>query len=447
MPAVRPAGPFPIDGINLDTWIVRFDKSGICASPQTRALLLDKLAANPTAPIVFFSHGWNNDFADALALYKSFLQHFQKVLQDHPMQGTAPTFVGITWPSMWLPSDSGPQMAGAGGSAKDIADISSVAGAVGDLVEALPRTTNRQRFYELTEARQVSTDEARELARMLQTIVTSSDDGAAEDASSEDALLRAFGALQSAAGAAQSSDDLGEGGVVTAAGTGAAPAAAGLPAFLDPRWAVRLGTLYLMKDRAGTVGSAGAGELLRDMLQRTTGPIHAVGHSFGGKVMLSAIAALANGTRPVQSLLLLQPAVSHLSFAQTVPGRTGSGGYRVVLDRVAKPILSTFSTHDFPLHTIYHLALLRRADLGELQIAAAVTTAGNPPNAYAALGGYGPRGADEHLVDGLPAPGQDIDPKGKRIVGLDGSKDKRIDSHGGVANPYTAWALRTLMNS
>jgi pimeloyl-ACP methyl ester carboxylesterase len=201
-----------------------------------------------------------------------------------------------------------------------------------------------------------------------------------------------------------------------------------------------------MKDRAGTVGATGASALLHDLLQRTNAPVHAVGHSYGGKLLMSAIATQPAGTKPVKSLLLLEPAVSHLCFAATVPGRAGPGGYRQVLDRVVNPVLTTYSANDFPLHAIYHLALLRRSDLGELKIAAALTPAGNPPNDYAALGGYGPRGAAEHLIAEIPAPGEAIDMAGARIVGLDGSLNKRISSHGDVANPYTAWALRTLMN-
>jgi hypothetical protein len=445
MPAVRPASPFPIEGINFETWVIRFDKHGICTSPETQALLLQRLAAKPCAPVLLFSHGWNNDFADAVALYKTFLGQFQAILQDHPLEGAAPIFVGITWPSVWLPSDSGPRMAAQPGSPGEISEISSVDSAVNQLADALPQTTDWRRFYRLTESNQISLNEARELARMLQPIVRASDDGATEAASSEDAIVEAFGELQRVAGDRSSPDDLEEVGTVTGADT-APIAAAGLPAWLDPRWAVRLGTLYLMKDRAGTVGANGVCAMLAEMLERTHGPIHAIGHSFGAKVMLSAAAALPNGTRRLQSLLLLQPAISHLSFAQTVPGQEGPGGYRVLLDRVAKPIFSTFSAHDFPLHTIYHRALLRRTDLGELKIAAAATTAGNPPSAYAALGGYGPRGADEHLIDGIPAPGERIDTNGKRIVGINGSKDSRIDSHGGVATAYTAWALRTLMD-
>jgi hypothetical protein len=447
MPATRPAGPYPIEGIDLDTWLVRFDKNGVCSSPQTRAKLLDHLASKPGAPVLFFSHGWNNDFADAVALYRKFLGHLQQILSDHPLAGPGPIFVGITWPSIWLPSDSGPQMAAAGSAAGD-RETSSVDSAVKQLADALPATTNWQRFYELTETEKMSEAEAREFARMLQPIIEPSADGVAEEAASEEAIVRTFAALQQADGRPPSSDDdLDEVGTVTEAGAGAGPAAAGWwPTFLDPRWAVRLATLYLMKDRSGTVGANGARALLHDMLQRTAAPIHAIGHSYGCKVMLSAIAAQPQAAPKVRSLLLLQPAVSHLSFARTVPGREGPGGYRTVLDRVAKPIFSTFSAHDTPLHTIYHLALLRRADLGELRIAAGPTPAGNPPSAYAALGGYGPRGADEHLIDGIPAPGQAIDAKGKRIVGIDGTRDRRIDSHGGVATPHTAWALRTLMS-
>jgi hypothetical protein len=158
------------------------------------------------------------------------------------------------------------------------------------------------------------------------------------------------------------------------------------------------------------------------------------------------LSALTKGpmSRKVQSLLLLQPAVSHLSFAATVPGRAGPGGYRGVLDQVAGAIYSTFSEHDVPLHTIYHNALLRDADLGDLRIAAKITAAGNPPNRYAALGGYGPRGADEILIEPIPAPGEKMPASvnGKRLVGIDGSQGNRIDGHGGVANPHTTWALR-----
>jgi hypothetical protein len=142
-----------------------------------------------------------------------------------------------------------------------------------------------------------------------------------------------------------------------------------------------------------------------------------------------------------------KPAISYLSFAAHVPGRDAPGGYRDTLDLVESPIFSTYSASDFPLHAIYHLALLRQKDLGEAQIAAAPTTAGSPPSVYAALGGYGPRDAAEQLIDPIPLRGEQVNyPQDARIVGFDGSVGNRIDSYGGVANPSTAWLLRAQLS-
>jgi hypothetical protein len=155
--------------------------------------------------------------------------------------------------------------------------------------------------------------------------------------------------------------------------------------------------------------------------------------------MLSALAAGAVPRR-VHSLLLLQPAVSHLCFADQVPGTTRTGGYRMVLDRVARPILSTFSAHDVPLTKIFHVALRRDADLGEAQIAA-----GEPPSVYAALGGFGPRRSGEQLIDILDAPQPYDLGSGARIYGIRGTRT--IAGHGAISNESTWWALYTLASS
>ncbi len=445
MPSVGSVGPFPIQGINLETWLVRFDKNGVCSSPDTRAALLAALAAKQDSPILFFSHGWNNDFFDAVSLYQRFLTRFQEVLQSNPLPGPAPIFIGITWPSIWLPSETGPQLAGAG--ATSVGQRSEADAVTQELLDILPTNTNWERFYQLIHAPQLSQSEARELAGLLKPALQPDDVGAREAAASEDKIVETLNTLQASQGGAPAArDDIDNIGTVRGTAGAAEPGAAGFPAFLDPRWAVRLASLYIMKDRAGRVGANGVAVLLHDIQQSTQAPLHIIGHSFGAKVMLSALAAQAAGGQRARSLLLLQPAVSHLSFAQTVPGRPGPGGYRNVLDRIVNPIVATYSANDVPLHTIYHLALLRRGDLGELEIAATETTAGNPPNAYAALGGYGPRGAGERLLDTIPGPGEAIDLAGRRIIGLDGSRANRIDSHGGVATPFTAWTLRTLMS-
>jgi hypothetical protein len=437
MPAVRPPGPYPLPGISMECWLVRFDKDGTCTSPRTRDALLDKIS-DTDQPIIFFSHGWNNDFADAVDLYRRFLENFEEVAKAHPTGGKPPIFVGVTWPSIWLPSDSGPQMAGAGDTAAQANEP-----VLQEIASKLTSPADRARLYELLEADKVSMTEARELARLLKPAINpGANEGPAEADVNEDNIVAAMTDIQLAGqGGSPADDDIDAIGTVGGTGPGEV-AAAGFLDVLDPRNALRMASLYLMKDRAGTVGANGVAGLLRDMLKRSRGPIHAVGHSFGCKVMLSALAAGQGPSRKMKSALLLQPAISHLSFAAHVPGLDAPGGYRAALDLVERPIYSTYSASDFPLHAIYHLALLRRKDLGEAQIAAAATTAGSPPNVYAALGGYGPRDTGEKLIDPIPVPGAAINhPADARIVGFDGSKDNRIDSHGGIANPYTAWLL------
>ncbi len=157
--------------------------------------------------------------------------------------------------------------------------------------------------------------------------------------------------------------------------------------------------------------------------------------------MLSAVSFGDNLPRKVESLLLLQPAVSHLCFADTIPGTTRSGGYLPAFNRVNKPILTTFSTHDSPLTKTFHLALRRKDDLGEVSIAAV----GEPPSKYAALGGYGPRRCGERLIDI-----HDVnDPYnlnvGNHVIGLRG--DRTIKGHGDISNPSTWWALYCLVST
>jgi hypothetical protein len=444
MPNSRPANPFPIAGINMETWLVRFDKNGICTSPKTSDALVANLAVKKGHPIIFFSHGWNNDFADAVDLYRKFLSEFEKVVAAGPIAGPSPIFVGVTWPSIWLPSVAGPQMAAGVNDPKSTSTDEAV---LRELIDILPVTTDRSRLYALLETERLSSNELHELAGFLAPALRSSEEGPKEGDASETNIVNALTDIQRREAGQLENEDLDEIGVI-GGGEVNDVAPAGLPNLFDPRSALRLASLYMMKDRAGKVGSAGVAALLRAILDQTVVPVHVVGHSFGCKVMLSAAVAAANPTRKLKSMLLLQPAVSHLSFATHVPGRDGPGGYRRVLECVERPILSTYSASDFPLHEIYHLALLRQKDLGEAQIAAGATRAGNPPNAYAALGGYGPRGTDEFLIDPIPRPGETFKyPNKVKLIGLDGSFEKRIDSHGGVANAYTAWALREQINS
>jgi hypothetical protein len=434
------AGPYSIDGVRMPTWIIRFDKEGTCESPKSQEALLAKLGQDlkPT-DVIFMSHGWNSDFSDAIGQYQAFIKAFEKVTDDHkPARDFRPLFVGVTWPSVWFPLDKGPRLAGPD---TEPAARTKILAAVGQDVE----DAAEKRLAELLSKERLNLEEAREAAAIVLPSLANADqtDVKPDKELNTDFVVAAAGRIQELMQPLKASD---KPGTFNPGGTAAA-SVAGLE-WLDPRNILRMLSLYEMKDRAGHVGSNGVAVLLRQLL--ATGiPIHLVGHSFGSKVMLSALCAPAPLAHPAASALLLQPAISHLSFADAIPERTGPGGYRAALgtDHIAGRIFSTYSSSDFPLHDVFHAALRRAADLGEARIAAEAP----PPSIYAALGGYGPSQAGEFLVNPILKPGVPYSIKdGVRIVGLDGSAavdyptpsaDARIACHGCVANPYTAWAL------
>jgi len=159
--------------------------------------------------------------------------------------------------------------------------------------------------------------------------------------------------------------------------------------------------------------------------------ISLVGHSYGAKVVLSALCNGPAPSRPVDSVLLLQPALSCYAFTASLDGHVG--GYRPALDRVREPIVTTYSRNDIPLTRFFHLAVRRKSDLAEARIA------GQPPSKFAALGGFGPQGVDAEWID-MPAEGKPYPlAADRRVIAVDGTRF--ISGHGAVETPETAWTL------
>ena len=443
MPTVLPAGPYRRialeNGQSVPYYIVPFDARGVCIGPQTRAHLMTAVATGGFTDIFVFSHGWNNDWSVATGRYEEFLAGYLRMRAGHGLSvssGYRPLLVGVYWPSTSLvfgQDEAGPSIAGADPAAMDQA-VAQELDEIAALTEGLD-ADDAARLYELAQSDGLDADQSLELARILSRVYSDAEDelGNADSVSPDD-LIAVWSKTQAPP---PNLDDFGTAGGTSDSGPQAA-FLGGLLQKLDPRPAIRTATVWMMKDRAGTVGARGVGPLLRDLLGKSDlARVHLIGHSYGGKIVLSAAAA---GTlpRPVESMLLLQPAVSHLCFADRVPGTDRAGGYRNVLERVRKPILSTFSRHDFPLTKTFHLALRRDRDLGEAQIAAA----GEPPSPYSALGGYGPRHSNEQLIDIHDVnEAYEFDPN-VPIYGLRG--DDAISGHGDISNPATWWALYSL---
>ncbi len=455
------AGPFRridgADGSSTSFYVVPFDRNGACEAEQTRAALLDELASGRHTHVVLFSHGWNNDWDAAIGRYEAFIAGFAALRAAHALPlgpPYAPLLVGVTWPStaLVLPWEEGPRFAGGPPGAGAPGREADVEDGLREAAALLPEADARRLRDLAALPRTLEPGEAREMAAMLAGLLDTERDAPWGPAPAADDLVASWRDAPTGpdADAETGADPAGDEEFGTVGGGGGGrggaaasgrregpaddPRAAGFLEAIDPRWAVRMFTVRLMKDRAGTVGWFGVGPLVRDVLAASAARVHLVGHSYGGKVVLSAAASSAS-ERPIESILLLQPAVNAWCFAAAHEGRPG--GYRSVLERVRQPILSTFSRRDGALTRLFHRALRRAADAGEQRIA------GAPPSRFAALGGFGPQGAGD---DARSIPMQLVPDRyplspaaGPRVLGLDGGT--RIGGHGDVVNPATAWAL------
>ena len=414
-------------GARVPFYIIRFDKRGVCTSPASLAHLVDASAG--ATDVFLFSHGWNNDWAAATRRYEQFVTLFTKAHAAHwhpESRDFRPVLVGVHWPSTVLVWDDeqGPDIAG------DLEPAAADRVPVDLLAEDLA-PEQAARLYELAEREELNGAEALEFATLLAPVLTGTDDerGSEEESTPDPEELLALWATIPDEAADEPAE---RGGFAADEPDPAAPQTAGLFDRLNPRNVIRTATVLLMKDRAGRVGAAGVRAMLHRLVAASTSSrVHLVGHSYGAKVVLSALAHGEAPSRQVESVLLLQPATSAQCFAD--PGRGGrGGGYRPALERSRQPIMTTFSRHDVPLTRLFHLAARRASDRREAVIAGA-------PSEYAALGGFGPQETSSvTAVAARTAPHRyDLPDTGVLAI----RSDDVISGHGDVQNAATAWAL------
>lgn len=443
---IGPVQQVPInDTDTAPLYLLRFDKNGVLQSSQTAAALLAAVAG--ATDVFWFSHGWNNIYQQALDGYRSFIDGFiaQRKQFNLPVpQPYRPILVGVIWPStsLVLPWEKGPVIAADVADPQSQRELEEMQSFVVDALDPEAAAALRELLDGSTGLAGPTARSAADLVRQALGSVT--DDETGDTAPAVDDLLEAWRAVEQAGRpfVPDDPDDFGD-DAVPGPGPAGGPAAAGLE-VLDPRNLVRVGTLWKMKARAGAVGVNGVGPLLRDVLRISAARLHLIGHSFGARVLLSAMAGQAP-PRPARSMLLLEPAVNRWCFAPVVPSTGVPGGYRPVLDRVEQPILSTFTIKDLPLHDLFHLAV-RRRHVGEPDIAAIGDT-----DLYGALGGYGPAGLGTlgSVQSAVPAGSRPYDLTGAaRVIAIDGgvliNGTAAIGGHGDISKPVTWWALHTL---
>ena len=447
MPNSFPPGPYKFvqtseNGEAAPWYVIPFDKSGACTAPLTRKHLVDAIAGKTYTDVFLFSHGWNNDWDAASTRYENFIEGFVKMREDFGLlvsRAYRPLLAGVFWPrtALVMPWERAPKFAGTPAGVDD--DTDAWRRELEDLASYVEED-DREEFYALAQGENLTQAQAERFAAIIAKAVKQFDQADSEVAAaggppSPTELLTRAKRIPG------TPDKIGKPGAFGfATGTAAGPRAALSLSDLDPRKLVRPATVLQMKDRAARVGACGVGPLLRDILTTHQDVrVHLIGHSYGAIVVLSAVCYQALPAL-VDSILLLQPAVSQWCFAADVAGKGFAGGYRSALDRVRGSIFTTFTKRDSELTKLFHLAVWREKDLGQPQIAGGLPQA---PSIYAALGGFGPAGLSEaelqvFTIQTPPTRYQLTVPRPK-VCALNG--DSAIAGHGDVSVLPTWWAL------
>lgn len=368
-----------IPNTNVSYGLIAFDANGQERPEAGRNFsrtLIDGIAAQPVTDVFFFSHGWRGDLASAIDQYDRWIGALTKspdlARASSVYPGFRPMLVGLHWPSEpW-----GDEEAGSGGS------FAASGGPGPDqlLASYLDRLGDRP-----------------EIRGPLQTILAEARRNIAPD-SLPPIVRQAYLDLNDALG-------LGSEGV-------AAPPDADREGF-DPDDSYEaanedganfgdfnlgglLGPLHqlsywTMKKRARTVGEGGMHQFLKSLQRATAGTgtrIHLMGHSFGTIVvsgMLGGPQAQGPLERPVDSVALVQGAVSLWCYASDIPFRKAGAGYfsRLLPEgKIAGPLVTTRSRFDSAVGRFYPLASRLKGS--------ASFAAGLPE--FGAIGAYGIQG-------------------------------------------------------
>jgi hypothetical protein len=426
-----------VPGTTLRYYLIAFDANGRERTDDPEGLMSQRALAvleqEPITDVFIISHGWKGDVPAAREQYNNWIGAMARCEADLAQMRQArpqfqPLLIGLHWPSLpW-----GEEELGAASMSFDPAAVTPVAQLIDQYAERLANT----------EAARAALGTI--FSAALEDIAPSTLPQAVRDAYQ---VLDREASLASA-GAAPSADREPFDPEHAFQNARAEPVDFGwfsVGGLLSP---LRQLSFWKMKDRACRFGEMGGFTLLRD-LQRTVPAqrdvrFHLIGHSFGC-IVVSAILAGPDGhgtlVRPVDSVALLQGALSLWSYCADIPVVPGQSGYfrSIIADQKVKgPIITTQSEFDTAVGRFYPLgAGVRRQ----------VTFAPGELPKYGGLGTFGVRGLDEAVVDldMLPvstayafAPGTIYNLESSRFI-CEGSGAS--GAHSDIAKPEVAHAV------
>ena len=350
-------------------WDLQFDENGSLTDPSSADFLTEVGTAEVT-DLYMFSHGWGTSQLSAQQLFDQMFPMIRTAAQGQPSLGTI-GFAGIYWPSLWFPpTPATPPHAGGSQQAADGPPMALSAGTAalsGAQIAAALRTgfENQAQQDALTqigtlidqgeaaigsgEPDAAKQQRLNQISQLIKSLMPPTADGGYEDAG-ETALLL----TDDPANAYQAAAD--QFGSASAAGAQQGIADIFDKAISGAKDVLRVFSYNTMKARAGTIGQTGLGPLLAKLhSQSPQVRVHLIGHSFGARLVSFALAGVGvPADSPIASLLLLQGAFSHWSFAHAqdnpfqIPGALNAYG-----DRVHGPLVATHTIYDWAVGVWY----------------------------------------------------------------------------------------------
>jgi thioesterase domain-containing protein len=346
-----------------DSFDVELTKDGSVHDPAQVTALLK--GCGGASDLLVLCHGWNNDLAEARRLYDAFLRSFEELEQPKNGPGSRVAVLRVYWPSKKFTDE---QLVPGGGAASAheqndtaLVDLLTALRAVPERLgqdgEAAARVTSIDRAIAVIPDLEDSAAARQEFVLRVRSVLDP-DDAHPDDASEEFFTLEPEELFDRFGQEVPLQLEVGVGGVADVDEGGAAFLGDMLSgARSAARRIANFATYYQMKSRAGAVGRGGVAATLTRVRDRHPElPLHLVGHSFGGRVMVSAAAALEPGDAPV-TLSLLQAAFSHNGLARDFDGER-DGAFRTVLQdrRITGPVIITHTKADRAVGIAYPLA-------------------------------------------------------------------------------------------
>ena len=375
-----------IPNTNQNYYLLIYDNNGRERPADDGRLLsqivLQEISNRSVGDIFIMSHGWLGDIPSAISQYDQWMSNFlgcaadiESMKQKRPE--STPLLIGMHWPSKPFGDEN---MGGSFNLDADATGADPIKTAVEQQLELLNAPAEIRPHLETIFAAYAELDspealppEVESAYREIDRVLAVGDD--------ERLAFDPEAIFQNALEAEQEEQSFGSFGKF------------GFGDLLAP---LRALSFWQMKDRARSFGETGAHQLLRAMQQAAAGRdlrFHLMGHSFGC-IVVSAMTAGAPGVNdllsPVNSMMLVQGALSLWAYCPSLPSDRGKAGYFHSLiknGRVKGPIVTTQSEHDSAVGLFYPLgAGIKR----QVDFALRLPT-------FGAIGSYGIQGMDDRI--------------------------------------------------